>query len=89
MQVSFTSRKPASYDGLLVFSFDALLVFCSLAMMKLDCYDETLHIVICMDRWNYVQPTMYVWMDIYVLDIYYVGYICAGSCDIFAVIYFL
>ena len=78
MQVSFTSRKPASYDGLLVFSFDALLVFCSLAMMKLDCYDETLHIVICMDRWNYVQPTMYVWMDIYVLDIYYVGYICAG-----------
>lgn len=26
---------------------------------------------------------MYVWMDIYVLDIYYVGYICAGSCDIF------
>ena len=59
-----------------VVSFDALLVFCSLAMMKLDCYDETLHIVICMDRWNYVQPTMYVWiymcwifimLDIYVL----------------------
>ena len=48
-------------------------------MMKLDCYDETLHIVICMDQWNYVQPTMYVWiymcwifimLDIYVLDIY-------------------
>ena len=62
-----------------VFSFDALLVFRSLAMMKLDCCAETLHIVICMDRWNYVQASMHVWiymcwifimLDIYVLDIY-------------------